>query len=275
MYLKRHSLRERIIEGFLLSLLFLDSCTDKHAPGEYVARVNDSYLTREELSEIVDTTHAVISKEEAISRWVQKEVLYQAAVNEGIIDDPKFKEIIENSRKELAGAFLLQRYSSGETFSYTPQELEQYYKANHSSFILSSDAYYLNRVSFKDHNNAIEFRTDAISNGWSKAINEYKNDPSLVFINNNILINKNDIYPARVSRVVNGLYPLEISIVISDDAGYYTVVQVLEIYTRGSVPPYNIVKNKVEKRYLAELKKAAVEKYLEELYSKIEIEINN
>lgn len=276
MYLKKLSLREKIIEGILFSLLFFDSCTDRNEPGEYIARVNNSYLTKSDLSEIADTVSITAAeRSELINIWIRKEVLYQEAVNEGIIDDEKFEKLIENSRKELAGALLLQKYSYGKEITFSEPELEKYYNTNRNSFTLPLNAFYLNRISFRNHESAVQFRTDAISKGWEKAAEDYVNDTSLAFSMNNLLVNDNSIYPTSVLRIVKGLYPPEISIVISDDAGYYTVIQVLNMFNKDSVPPFEVIKNEVEKRYLAERKKAAVEKYIEELYEKDEIEINN
>ena len=275
MYLKRHLLRGKIIEGIIFPLFFLVSCSDKYEPEEYVARVNDSYLTEEELSQIVDTAKtSASSKYEAVNDWIRKELFYQEAVSEGIVDEEQFEEIIKNSRKELAGALLLQKYSSEEALAYSPPDLEKYYNKNRSNFTLSSKAYYVNRASFNNYDSAVQFRTEVISKSWDQAVSGFKQDTSVADFMSGILLNENEIYPPRVSRIIKQLYPLEISIVISDDAGYYTVVQVLEMFNRGSVPPFDIIKSEVEKRYVAEVKKAALEKYIDELYSKNEIEIN-
>jgi len=75
--------------------------------------------------------------------------------------------------------------------------------------------------------------------------------------------------------VVKRLHPPEISIVISEREGYYTVVQVLEKYLIGSLPSYNVIKQDVEKRYLAERRKELLENYIKDLYSQNEIEVIN
>ena len=64
---------------------------------------------------------------------------------------------------------------------------------------------------------------------------------------------------------MSGLYPLEISIVISDDAGYHSVAKVLNKFSKGSVPPFEDIKEIVEKRFLAFKKKQLMDKYIDEL----------
>ncbi len=75
-------------------------------------------------------------------------------------------------------------------------------------------------------------------------------------------------------RILEGLYPLEISIVIPDDRGYYTVVQLLDKYAAQSIPPFEAVKTEVESRYKSALTELALENYINDLYSLSEIEIN-
>jgi hypothetical protein len=70
-------------------------------------------------------------------------------------------------------------------------------------------------------------------------------------------------------------YPEEISIVIPEKPGYYSVVQLLIKYGKESIPPFETVKSEVEKRFLAEKRQQMVEEYLKDLYTQYEIEIKN
>jgi hypothetical protein len=87
------------------------------------------------------------------------------------------------------------------------------------------------------------------------------------------LIEENNIYPVQLSRIIKDFYPEEISIVIAEKPGYYSIVQLLSKYGKQSVPPFEILKSKVENRFRAEKKKLLVEEYLKDLYSQNEIEI--
>jgi hypothetical protein len=86
-------------------------------------------------------------------------------------------------------------------------------------------------------------------------------------------VEESNIYPMQLSRIVKDFYPEEISIVITEKPGYYSVVQLLGKYGKQSIPPFEIIKPTVEKRFLAEKKKLLVEEYLRDLYSQNEIEI--
>ncbi len=275
MYLKKHLLRAEIVKGAIISLFFLNSCVESTKPNKYVARVNDSYLTEAELYELADTGKASSSNiKEVIKNWVRNELLYQQAEDEGIVDTEDFEKIIEESRKRLAGALLLKKIVSDYSEDVKQAELEEFYNKNKNNFTLSTDHYLLNRAKFSDYLKAVQFRSSLISAGWSSAVKNFENDTSLTNKSDSTLYSEHEIHPVQILRVVQDLYPLEISIVISDEPGYYSVLEVLDKFEKGSIPPFSAIKQQVAKRLLAEKEKIAVEEYIEELYLKNEIEIN-
>jgi hypothetical protein len=274
MNLKMRLSSKKIIKGILLLSLFLFSCSKPEKPDSYIARVNDSYLRESELSELVDTQFVSEKYRTAIIKnWVRQEILFQEAAKQGIIDSREFKRSIENSRRQLAASLLLEKFSASSVQSVTPQELENYYQDNQSSFRLPFNSYYLNRITFSDREAAVMFRTEVIVNNWQPAVEKFSQLPSLVSILAESLIPEQDVYPAKLIRVLEGLYPLEISIVIPDDKGYYTVVQLIEKYAAQSIPPFPAVKSEVERRYKSALNELALENYINDLYSLNEIEI--
>ena len=266
--------RKKIIKGLLLVSLFLFSCSKPEKPDSYIARVNDTYLLESELNDVADSQFVSDKFRTAfIKNWVKQEILFQEAVKQGITDTREFKRTIENSRKQLAASMLLEKFSASSIQDVTQAELENYYNENQSSFRLPFNSYFLNRITFSDRESAVMFRTEVILSSWQSAVEKFNQVSTLVSIVNESLISEQDIHPGRLIRVLEGLYPLEISIVIPDDKGYYTVVQLLEKYSAQSVPPYEAVKNEVERRYKSALTELALENYIDDLYSLSEIEI--
>ena len=268
--------RKLIIEGIIFPLFLLYACNEPQKPASYVARVNGSYLTEEDVSELIDSQFvSEKSRSSIIKSWVRREVLYQEAVKQGITDTKSFRKDIENAKRELAAAILLEKFNNSSTPVYTNEDLENYYNENQTSFRLPFNSYFLNRVNFSDKNTAVQFRTEVISSDWKQAADKFAKDTSLLNMANGILLPEQDIYPSKLLRILEGLYPLEISIVISDDRGYYTVVQLLDKYFAQTIPPFNAVKREVRKRYLSALAELNVEDYINDLFTKNEIEINN
>jgi hypothetical protein len=267
--------RSRIIEGIIFPLFILSACSEPEKPDSYIARVNNSYLTEAEFTGLVDSQFVSEKSRTAVIRnWVRREILFQEAVKQGLTETKEFTSTVENTKRQLAAALVLEKFASTSQPLFTAEELKNYYKENQTSFRLPYDAFYLNRINFSNRETAVMFRTELIQNDWAEASNKFSKDLSLVNISSEILIPEQDVYPVSLLRILEGLYPLEISIVIPDDRGYYTVVQLLDKYPAQSIPPFEAVKTEVENRYKSALTELALENYINDLYSLSEIEIN-
>ena len=268
--------RKQIIEGIIFPLLFLYACGETKKPDSYVARVNDSYLTEGDLSEIIDSQNVSgRSRTSVINNWIRQEILYQEAVKEGLTKTKDYSLTIERAKHQLAAALLLEKFTHSSKHLYETEELQAYYEKTKTSFRLPYNSFFMNLINFSDMNTAVQFRSQVIAAGWEAAVDTFSYDTSLFKVSGNILISEQDIYPSKLLRVLQDLYPLEISIVIPDDRGYYTVVQLIEKYVADTIPPFEAVKTEVEKRYLSVLNELAVEEYIINLYSQNEIEIND
>ncbi|MFB3057230.1 MAG: hypothetical protein ACE1ZQ_08725, partial [Ignavibacteriaceae bacterium] len=212
---------------------------------------------------------------EVIRNWVNREILFQKAKNDGILQQDDYKKLIKNSSKELAGVLLLDSYISSVTINFEQRDIINYYKENSNDFKLRDKSYLLNIIYFSNENRAVEFRSLVLDSDWQKSMNVFYGDSEIISTENKVLLKEQDIYSIKVLRMVKRLHPLEISIVISEREGYYTVVQVLKQYLKGSLPSFDVIKQDVEKRYLAEKRKELIENYIKDLYSNNEIEVIN
>jgi len=259
---------------FLFSILFFTNCSKETKKEDYIARVNKTYLTREEFTSLVDTTNLTgIEKEQIIKSWIYRELLFQKAKEEGIVDQDDYKNVLKKSSQELAAAMLLNNYVSSEEIELSDSELLEYYERNKNSFQLSSDSYLINKISFNTEDKAITFRSLAIESDWDKAVNVSGDDTSILRSINAELIEEKNLYPYQLMKIAKDIYPQEISIVITENAQYYSIVQILGKFPKGSIPKFEIIRQKIETRLLAEKKKQLIDYYLKELYSNNDIEI--
>ena len=259
---------------FLSSIIVILSCSKETKKEEFVARVNNSYLTREEFASLVDTSKlSPADKDQIIKDWIYRELLYQEAKNEKILNEKKYKNILETSSKELAAAMLINDQISSEEINLTDDDIQNYYVKNKNYFRLNDDSYLINKITFKLEDAAINFRSLAVESDWVKALNFFNSDSNLVSNLNSELIGENNFYPIQLMKIAKDLLPNEISIVINENNGYYSVVQMLGKYQKGTIPELQIIKPLVEKRLLSEKKRELINNYLKELYSKNEIEI--
>lgn len=276
MNLIRHFSRLNKISLMFIAASILTGCGKEQPKTEYVARVNDEYLTKKELALLIDTTMVnTLHKSEVIRNWVNREILFQKAKNEGILQQDDYKGLINNSGKELAGVLLLESYISSVTINFEQRDLINYFEENSNDFKIPDISYLLNIIHFSNEDRAVEFRSLVLDSDWQKAMNIFYGESAIISNENKVLLKEQDVSSIKVLRVVKRLHPLEISIVISEREGYYTVVQVLEKYLIGSLPSYDVIKQDVEKRYLAEKRKELLENYIKDLYSQNEIEVIN
>jgi hypothetical protein len=273
--LKKHLKKQiNIFFLILITAVVLSGCGKESHKKEYLARVNDTYFTKDDLNAIIDSgSGRNFYKNEIIRDWINKELLFQEAKNSGILDDKGFQKLRNQSEKELAVTFLVNKIFNDVKLKIDPEEVEDYYNKNRDNFRLFQSAYLINLIQFNDEDKAIEFRDKAFENGWGSADNKFKYDTSVVNNINSHLVYEYEIQPAGLVHVARELLPGEISIVISDSIGNYYLLQMLEKYEKGSIPPYEIVSNLVRDRYIALKKEQFMTNYIKELYSKNEIEV--
>ena len=272
----KHLLITKKINLFFIAAILFLGCAEEKKEEDFVARVNDAYLSNKELKELIDTTSAsTYYKNEIIRNWINRELMFQKAVEEGILDEEKYKRLIKNSERELAAAMLLNQFVSGKKIKFEQKDLSLYFEENRDEFKLAQNGYLLNIIHFSDEDRAVEFRSSFLTNGWDSTIVNFEGDSTIIDVWNNVLLNEQDIFPAAVLRVVKRLHSPEISIVISEGTGYYSIVQVLGKYLKGSLPPFDVIKDEIEIRYLAQKRNKLIEDYIENLYTTNEIEVIN
>ena len=102
----RHLSRLNKISLMLIAAAILTGCGKEQPKTEYVARVNDAYLTKKELASLIDTTMVnTLHKSEVIRNWINREILFQKAKKDGIVKQDDYKRLIKNSGKSLPERF--------------------------------------------------------------------------------------------------------------------------------------------------------------------------
>lgn len=273
---------EKLIHNTVSSIIFfsvvlgISSCSEKKQKDDFVARVNDSYLTREDLASLVDTS-GLTSEErnKAIKTWIYNELLYQVAVSDGITKEEEYLRIIKDAKKKLAGSIYINKIIDEEDFEISEDDLYDYYDKNKVYYKADEILFKLNRVYFNDEDKAIKFRNTALETNWQNAVNIFDNDSALIRKIDLQVIKESNLYPIQIAKIMKDFYPQEISIVITEKPGYYSLTQFLDKYTKGSELPFEAIKENLAHRLKAEMKIKAIEKHIKELYSKNDIEIKN
>src|SRR3989304_6509493 len=131
------SLNKLLGNSFFLTALigiFFFGCNKEPETKKYIARVNDAYLTEEDISELDSLFGRGFSRNEVIKKWIEKELLYQEAMKTGIADNDDFNRIINNSRRELASSMLLNSHLENNLKKPDDSQLHEFYNIHNSEF---------------------------------------------------------------------------------------------------------------------------------------------
>jgi peptidyl-prolyl cis-trans isomerase C len=213
-------------------------------------------------------------RNELILNWVESELLYKEAVNQGLEKDKNYIASIEDTKRALAKAYLINKIVEDARISVTDKELEDYYNLNKSDFHIGLDAYNYNFIIFNDERKAILFRNTLGESDWNRSLNVFRGDSSIIADGSNIFHYEYQIYPLTAQRAVKYLYPGEISIVLKYEPDQYAVFQLIQKYEKGTTPEFSAIKDEVKERYLMMQKNTLIKNYIKNLYSKYDVEIN-
>lgn len=265
-------LRNRIYFSVLL-LIFVAGCTKEPERKDFVAKVNDSYLTIIEFDELDSMFNKSISKNEIIKRWIEKELLYQEAVKTGITESDEFYKIINNSRKELAASLFINKYLDENMEKPSGNDIAKYYEDHKSTFRNREKVYLYNFASFRNENFAIKFRAKVFDESWAKVIENMEGDSALISYSSGRAKYRSEIYPLQLANMIDELNPGEVSIILQESMSKFTLVQLEQVIQQGQIPPLEIIKDQVEERLIAEKQLEMISEFKQKLYSSSEIEI--
>lgn len=256
----------------IFSIILFFSCGEEQKSEKIVVKLKESVLTKKMLdSAITSKANIAKLKEEFINDWIETEVLYQAALKEGIPDDTDYISLVSKSKKELAGTFYIKKLLDENDFIPNDGEIEKYFNDYKEDFRLKEDLYNLKifRTSFFEK--AVQVRTKIIESGWERAKDFFRTDSTLAFVSENIY--KSEIAPAVLLRVVNSLIVKEISVILETEPGVFVVVMLENKYSADSVPPFETIKESAKNLLITLRQKEFIKDHIKKLVEEHNLEI--
>ncbi|MEW6004199.1 MAG: peptidylprolyl isomerase [Stygiobacter sp.] len=257
----------------ILIILIVTSCSKEEQKDKNVIKINDSYLTEEDLKSMLnDQLNRTKLKEELINEWIEDEVLYNEAKKEGILEEKDFQKIMNKSQKKLAIAFLINKIVEDQDFQIKDDEIKKFYDENKNEFKLIDDLYHFKSATFYNYDDAIKFREKLMESNWTISENLLKAQKINYSISENYLY-KNEVQPIQLLRILNLLEKDEVSLVIETDDGNFIVVQLIEKLSKNEIPQLDFVYKDVKEKLLLVKQKEFVHNYIKELISEHKLEI--
>ncbi len=263
------------ISVFLTLIFFVATgCSKNEKSDKFVAKVNDAVLTEEQINRALsEKRNSGKNRSEFIQNWIEKEILYQEALKNGILDGNEFKTIIEQSKKELAASLYINKFLDQENTTPTEEEIQQYYESCKDDFKLNDDLFRVNIIYMNDFDRAVQFRNKAIETSWKNALNSSQNSSSIISVEQDRQIFRYQFQPPIFMRSVSALQKDEISLVMETEPAKFVVVQLIEKLGKDTIPPLSIVKVEVQTILTIILKKEKLKKYIDKLIADHNLEI--
>ena len=249
-------------------------CSKKETPDIYVAKVNDAVLTEEQIkSALSQDRNRGKYRSEFIHNWIENEILYQEAAKNGILEDKEFNSIVEQSKKEIAAAFFINKILAENKIEPTEDEMRKYYENNKEEFKLTDDLLRLNIINFSDFDKAVQFRNMAIETNWNSSLNKYRTESSILSNQAGQLLYKYQLQPLSLLRSLNGLQKDDVSLVIETEPSKFAVVQLTEKFNKDMIPSFDDAKEEVKERLTIIKRKDFLRLYIDKLITDHNLEI--
>jgi len=244
------------------------------------ATVNDKHLTESMLrslvpSEFYDKLTANYRKE-IIREWVNKELMYQEALEREFEKDKRISLILDRSKRDLLTTELLERTLS-EMPPPTDEILRKYYEENSDMFILQGDEFEIRYSLFDTMKDAQAFYSK-VKKGASFSDLAKTESKDLSAKTGGILgtINEQSVEPSVWNETVSlhkrlGLRKISNPFSVIDG---FSIVIIDKRYKMGSVWPFETVRYQVSDLYLIDVRESVKEKLLRQLTNNAEISYN-
>lgn len=257
--------------GLILALLI--SCNQKKDE-DSIVRVGDSLLTQSMVDDAIGESEGnKLFREEFIRKWIEKQLIYLSAIDQGVLKSNEYSELIDDAKVEIANAIVIRSLVKKNNRDVSKNELEKYYVKNIAEFKLGAKICVYSQISFSSKSVAKKFRRKLVSNNWKNVVEEFSNNNALIFLAQNNFEYIYNILPMRVRVVLGKLNANDVSGVIETSQGVFTILQLVKSYEKNEVPEFHEIERDIKKKYIAKNRKEIYNNFLKQLYSEYSSEI--
>jgi peptidyl-prolyl cis-trans isomerase C len=268
------------IKIFLLALALatggLTSCSKKeHMKADVVAQVNLTQMTTRDLEIAVPQTVTVevaaALKRKLVEKWIEDEIFYQTAMNEGIsLSDDEVQQV-ENYRRSLLVGKYLDKYVN---LNYRPldQEIENYYNQHRREFVWQDEYVHLIHLILDTDDQTIKEEISKSVNLIEVIKNNFMDQQSSAWrpIGDLGYIKLSEL-PPRLVQTIKQAPTGAIRGPIKTDYGYH-YIQVIDLQPAGAQQELEVVKDEIVMRLKIEQRLREIEKLKQNLQPKFTIQ---
>ena len=220
-------------------ILFLAACAGPEERLPVVARVGDATL---EQAELLDQLPVELEGSEAfderrifVDKWVQEELLYQEAIERGLDDNARLAVLLEQSRRDILVAALLDSEFDDEPADVTEAEIQAFYDTHQDDFVRDQAEMRAEHIVLRSRRDANALRRELVQGAdFAAAAGEHSVDEKTSRVGGYLGYLSADDNP-ELWEISQGLTIGKISKPIASDGGFFHIVRVLERVEAGSV----------------------------------------
>ncbi len=263
-----------------LTLLFIAGCQRKSETNIPLARIDNRTLTADDIRVRFDTSQGITEAQLQlyIQRWLKDELLYREAVAHGFGNSRDIEDKLEEARRELViNEYLEKTIYNDKTAASSPSEVQDYYNAHKTEFILHNDVALLSYLVFSDRDAANRFRNTVLrGTPWYTALHALLNDALLrtkvLTMGDSLYYSQASLLPADLWRVASAVTVKEPSFPISTTEGYYVII-VWQFEKQGRPADLRLVDGEIRSRLAIERRSQLYDSLVANLRAKHSVEI--
>jgi parvulin-like peptidyl-prolyl isomerase len=260
-----------------LIVLCLSIVSCKNANNDHVvARVGKSTLTLENLKNSIPSEYSnQITPDQNISyvkQWIDRELLYQEALNQKIDKDSLIAERLVKMKKDLFAAEIISRVSMKlQSDSLNDSVISQYYKKNQAQYIRDKNYVKYIDIVVEDSKNAWEIYRITNKTNINAIAQQYSKKQS--FDSSNIAYVAMENVPTEIRQAMATLTINTISVPVKSANGYH-IIEVLDKLDKGGICNYSEVRKEIISQLTTLNQKTIIDKLLSDLRIKNRVEFN-
>lgn len=178
----------RVLGAILLAAL-LSGCETEDPPANYVARVDNHYLTQDQLNDMLkglgpvpDSTEA---REQVIEQWVEQTLLYREAQRLNLSEDPDIEQRLKERRRNTLVSALQNRIHEEMDQEPSDEEIRTYFERHQDQLTIREPYVRIRHLATASEDTAQIVREELVANRgtdadslWARLTRQYASSPS-------------------------------------------------------------------------------------------------
>lgn len=252
----------------LISLILLVGCGKKPNGDDYVARVGNNYLFKQDL---VGMDSSFVRN--YVEIWVNNNLLYEEALSKGYESDEKIERMVEEFKKSLVVKKFLQNEIAKVAEEITDEEVKAFYQQHQGEFILDRPIVKIGYIKLSSRSEAISLRNKIISlRNFSGIVEDLSGEPGVIEIVKERYFDQFNIPSSELWRVAWNLNRDEISFPIRSGE-YYFLIYLYDKKEAGNKADFEFVADVVRERAIVERQNLMLDSLILNLKRKYHYEI--